>query len=271
MALSSTDPIGIFDSGIGGLTVAHAIKELLPTEQIIYFGDTAHLPYGDKSAAAVQAYSIKIADLLISRGCKVIVIACNTASAVSTELLKEYTASRAKVINVIDPMVERVAQQTVSGRIGVIGTKGTILSSVYKAKLKKRSDSLHVRELATPLLVPMIEEGFIHNRISGEIIDNYLSNPVLNNISDLILGCTHYPLIKEDIEEYYNTSVAVHDSSIETANYLLAHLTESKLLNKEVKNGEDHFYVSDYTEEFENSANHFFGEVVTLEEYKLWE
>ena len=271
MTSSSTDPIGIFDSGIGGLTVAHAIKERLPKEQIIYFGDTAHLPYGDKSSAAVQAYSIKIADLLLTRGCKVIVVACNTASAVATELLKEYVASRARVINVIDPMVERVAKSTDKGRIGVIGTKGTILSSVYKAKLKKTKPTLHVRELATPLLVPMIEEGFIHNRISGEIIDNYLSNPVLKDISDLILGCTHYPLIKEDIEKYYQGKTIVHDSSVETANFLVDYLTERDLLNNQSLGAEDHFYVSDYTSDFENSANHFFGEQVILEEYRLWE
>jgi glutamate racemase len=251
--------------------VAHAIKERLPDERIIYFGDTAHLPYGDKSAAAVQAYSIKIADLLLQRGCKVIVIACNTASAVATELLKEYVSSRAKVINVIDPMVERVANSNRQGRIGVIGTKGTILSSVYKQKLKKLDKNLHIRELATPLLVPMIEEGFIHNRISGEIIDSYLSNAVLKDISDLILGCTHYPLIKEDIEEYYKGRTAVHDSSVETANYLVDYLSASELINKVRTDEDDHFYVSDYTQEFENSANHFFGERVILEEYKLWE
>ena len=271
MGLIASSPIGIFDSGIGGLTVAHAIKKLLPSEQIIYFGDTAHLPYGDKSAAAVQAYSIKITDLLIQRGCKVIVIACNTASAASNDLLKEYTASRAKVINVIDPMVEMVASKTKNGRIGVIGTKGTVQSSVYKRKLKRLNESLLVREMATPLLVPMIEEGFIHNRISGEIIKNYLTNKVLDDISDLILGCTHYPLIKEDIESYYHGQVQVHDSSVVTAQYLADYLEANNLLNSTGKNEIDHFYVSDYTEEFENSANHFFGNEVNLEAYKLWE
>ena len=271
MTSRASNPVGIFDSGIGGLTVAHEIKRQLPGEQIIYFGDTAHLPYGDKSAAAVQAYSIKIADLLLQRGCKVIVIACNTASAVSTELLKEYVASRARVINVIDPMVEKVSQNTKDGRIGVIGTKGTILSSVYRLKLKNKDSLLHVRELATPLLVPMIEEGFIHNRISGEIIETYLSNPVLKNISDLILGCTHYPLIKKDIENYYKGAVVVHDSSVETARYLAAYLNENNLCNSNPERPDDHFYVSDYTDDFERSANHFFGERVILEEYKLWE
>ena len=130
---------------------------------------------------------------------------------------------------------------------------------------------MHVRELATPLLVPMIEEGFIHNRISQEIIASYLSNSVLREISDLILGCTHYPLIKDDIEKYYNGVVKVHDSSVETADYLKQYLTEASLLNERPSLTPDHFYISDYTKEFENSANHFFGGKVSLEEYKLWE
>jgi len=183
MENSSVAPIGIFDSGIGGLTVAHAIKSILPNERLIYFGDTAHLPYGDKSPAAVQAYSIKITDLLIKRGCKVIVIACNTASSVANELLKEYTASRAKVINVVDPMVEKVAECTSNQKIGVIGTKGTIGSGIYKDRLLELRSALDVQELATPLLVPMIEEGFIHNKVSGDIISEYLSNPKLKDIS----------------------------------------------------------------------------------------
>ena len=158
MENASEEAIGIFDSGIGGLTVAHAIKHILPNERLIYFGDTAHLPYGDKSPAAVQAYSIKITDLLIKRGCKVIVIACNTASSVANELLKEYTASRAKVINVVDPMVVKVAESTSSDKIGVIGTKGTIASGIYKHKLMELKPNLRVEEVPTPLLVPMIEE-----------------------------------------------------------------------------------------------------------------
>ena len=271
MSFQSSDPIGIFDSGIGGLTVAHAIKELLPSERIIYFGDTAHLPYGDKSAAAVQAYSIKIADVLIQKGCKVIVMACNTASAVAFELLKEYAASKSKIINVIDPMVAKVAGREESACIGVIGTKGTVLSSVYRKKLKLQNEKLKVREMATPLLVPMIEEGFIHNRISAEIIETYLANPTLKNISDLILGCTHYPLIKKDIEQYYKGEVMVHDSSVETAKYLEEYLASASLLSKSKPAEKDHFYVSDYTAAFDKSANHFFKDMVTLEEYKFWE
>ena len=271
MANSSAAPIGIFDSGIGGLTVAHAIKHILPNERLIYFGDTAHLPYGDKSPAAVQAYSIKITDLLIKRGCKVIVIACNTASSVANELLKEYTASRAKVINVVDPMVEKVANCTSEEKIGVIGTKGTIASGIYRKRLMGIQPALEVKELATPLLVPMIEEGFIHNRVSADIINEYLSNPKLNDISHLVLGCTHYPLIKDEIRKFYQQSITIHDSSLVTAQYLKAYLEDDNLLNMVGENEVDHFYVSDFTQDFEDSANYFFGNAVHLEEYKLWE
>lgn len=267
----SSAPIGIFDSGIGGLTVAHAIKDTLPNERLIYFGDTAHLPYGDKSAAAVQAYSIKITDLLISQGCKAIVIACNTASSVANELLKEYTASKAKVINVVDPMVELVAEQVTHDRVGVIGTKGTIASGIYKLKLEARKPDLKVKQLATPLLVPMIEEGFIHNKVSQEIIDTYLSSKELTDISHIVLGCTHYPLIKDEIANYYQQGITIHDSSLVTALYLKKYLLENNLQNLNRIDGDDHFYVSDYTVDFERSANHFFGNNVKLEQYSLWE
>ncbi|RLD23486.1 MAG: glutamate racemase [Bacteroidetes bacterium] len=268
---NSSAPIGIFDSGIGGLTVAHAIKEVLPNERLIYFGDTAHLPYGDKSAAAVQAYSIKITDLLINQGCKAIVIACNTASSVANELLKEYTASRAKVINVVDPMVELVAQQTTNERVGVIGTKGTIASSIYRSKLVAKRPELQVQQLPTPLLVPMIEEGFIHNKVSQDIIDTYLSSEKLNDITHIVLGCTHYPLIKDEIANYYDQKIVIHDSSLVTAGYLKNYLIEYNLQNLNGSDEQDHFYVSDFTADFERSANYFFSDKVRLEQYKLWE
>ncbi len=153
-------PIGIFDSGIGGLTVAKAIRNLLPEENIIYFGDTAHLPYGDKSEAAIQAYSIKIADILLKKGCKVIVIACNSASSASYELLKEYVRKDAHIINVIDPMVDFITENYSGKRIGLIGTKRTVQSGIYTRKIEESNHSILLESLATPLLAPMIEEGF---------------------------------------------------------------------------------------------------------------
>ena len=267
----ASEPIGIFDSGIGGLTVAHAIKELLPDERLIYFGDTAHLPYGDKSTAAIQAYSIKITDLLISRGCKVIVIACNSASAAAYELLTEYAASKAKIINVVDPMVELVAQQFKTEKIGVIGTRRTIATDIYKHRLRALLPEVDVVQLATPLLVPMIEEGFVHDKIAHDVIDQYLGQETLAGIDQLILGCTHYPLIKSEIREFYGNKVNILDSSLIIAQRLKAYLEAVNLLNDKHASGPDEFYVSDLTESFIKSARMFFGEPVQLTQHKLWE
>jgi len=192
-------PVGIFDSGVGGLTVANAIRNKMPGEQIIYFGDTFHLPYGDKSRESVQYYSTRITDFLLDFNCKVILIACNTASASAYEEVKNHAGKRAVVFNVIDPVVKYVRDNFEGGKIGVIGTKGTINSGTYQTKLKESLPDLEVAAVATPLLVPMIEEGFIFDDISNAIIRTYLTNPQLEDIKTLILGCTHYPIIKRQI------------------------------------------------------------------------
>jgi glutamate racemase len=262
-------PIGIFDSGIGGLTVAHAIKKLLPEEDLIYFGDTAHLPYGDKSEAAIQVYSIKIADILLKKGCKVIVIACNSASSASYELLKEYVRTDTHIINVIDPMVALVTAEFNGTNIGLIGTKRTVQSGVYLRKIQEANKHINLQSLATPLLAPMVEEGFFNNQISHEIIAQYLSDPVLQNIEALILACTHYPLIKKEINEFYGGKMTILDSSEVVARALKKYLMEQDLLNIS-NHPEHHFLVSDFTESFESSARMFFHESVKLEMHSLW-
>ncbi len=264
-------PIGIFDSGIGGLTVAHAIKNELPNENLIYFGDTAHLPYGDKSTATIQAYAIKIVDFFLQNKCKVIVIACNSASAAANDLLKEYVASRATIINVIEPMVAYVSANLSNKTVGVIGTKQTVNSKIYPNSIAKANPTIKVKSLATPLLVPMIEEGFLHNNIAHNIIDKYLQDSSITKIDSLVLGCTHYPLIKDELRNFYNDEVEILDSSIITAKFLNNFLSESSLLNDSKNDGNNHFYVSDLTESFKHSAKLFFGEPVVLEMYKLWE
>jgi glutamate racemase len=267
--MKQEQPIGIFDSGIGGLTVAYAIQKALPNESMIYFGDTAHLPYGDKSAAAIQAYSIKIADVLLKMNCKVIVIACNSASSAATELLKEYVGKRAHIINVIDPMVSLVVNKFSGKQVGLIGTKRTVQSNVYAQKLHALDDSITLQQLATPLLVHMIEEGFFDNRISHDIIAQYLNDPSLQGIDALILACTHYPLIKKEIGEFYNQQIVVLDSSEEVAESLRVYLAANNLLSK--AKPAHKFLVSDYTDSFEASTKLFFGEVVHLEKHRLWE
>lgn len=263
-------PIGIFDSGIGGLTVAHAIKKILPNENMIYFGDTAHLPYGDKSEAAIQAYSIRIANILLQKGCKVIVIACNSASSAAYELLKEYVRKDTHIINVIDPMVELVVKQFPNKNIGLIGTKRTVQSGIYLKKVQEANKAIALHSLATPLLAPMIEEGFFNNQISHEIIAQYLSEPVLQGIEGLILACTHYPLIKKEIGQFYNNKMNILDSSEVVALALKNHLQQQGLLNTDTS-PQDHFLVSDYTESFESSARMFFHESVQLEKHQLWD
>jgi len=265
---SPHSPIGIFDSGTGGLTVAHAIKTLLPYENMVYFGDTAHFPYGDKSEAAIQAYSVKIADVLMRKGCKVIVIACNSASSAAYELLKEYVRREVHIINVIDPMVELVTSQFTGKEIGLIGTKRTVQSGIYSKKIQEANKKIELKSLATPLLAPMIEEGFFNNQISHEIIAQYLGDPSLKNIEGLILACTHYPLIKKEIREFYKSKMPILDSAEVVAIALKKHLQQHGLLNHEIK-PERHFYVSDYTESFEASTRLFFQEKVHLERHAL--
>ncbi|HYC86524.1 MAG TPA: glutamate racemase [Chryseosolibacter sp.] len=262
-------PIGIFDSGIGGLTVAHAIKNILPHENLIYFGDTAHLPYGDKSEAAIQAYSIRIAEILLKKGCKVIVIACNSASSAAYELLQEYVRRDTQIINVIDPMVKLVCQKYARRKIGLIGTKRTVQSGVYARKVKEIDASMELKCLATPLLAPMIEEGFFNNQISHEIIAQYLSDDELKHIDALILACTHYPLIKKEIGDFYGGDMDILDSSEVVAGALKDYLQNENLLNTTQKPSH-HFLVSDYTDSFESSARMFFHESVHLEKHELW-
>jgi glutamate racemase len=271
MTLEPSDqPIGIFDSGIGGLTVAQAITSLLPEERLIYFGDTAHLPYGDKSTAAIQAYSIKICDLLIRQHCKVILIACNSASAAAYDLVREYVASKSKVLNVIDPIVAFIGEKYAHKTIGLIGTKQTVNSNVYRKKVDDLDRGITLRSLATPLLAPMIEEGFFNNSISESIISAYLSDPELQGIEALILGCTHYPLIKRQIDGYYQGKVDVLDASRIVASQLKDFLKDNQLEASKRK-GENKFFVSDYTKSFEESTRLFFRQEVQLQHYPLWE
>ena len=261
-------PIGIFDSGIGGLTVAKAIKNTLPNEQIIYFGDTKHLPYGDKSKGTLVSYSLQIVDFLISQGVKAIVIACNSASAMAFEEVRDY--SSVPVYNVIDPIVDYVeSHREISNNVGLIATKATVNSKVYSSKIENCCVGVKTSALATPLLVPMIEEGFHNDKISSTIISNYLGDKTLKGIDTLILGCTHYPLIENEIDNYYNGKVNILNSANIVAWKIKDLLTKSGLLNKERCEGEDHFYVSDYTPSFEKTANIIFSDNINLEKVVL--
>lgn len=265
-----TNPIGIFDSGIGGLTVANAVSDALPNEEIIYFGDTAHLPYGDKSAEAIQHYSIRITDFLLERKCKLILIACNTASAAAFESVRQHAADRVPVLNVIDPVVEAVAADKSFHKIGIIGTKGTIKSQVYEHKLKSLRPDLEAVSLATALLASMIEAGFYNNSVSQAVINSYLAYPDFSDIQAMILACTHYPLIKKEVSAYFNQRVKIFDSTDVVTDALIKSLSENNLLNDQRRNPH-HFYVSDFTESFEHTTKVFFRQEIHLELRNIWE
>ncbi len=264
----SNNPIGIFDSGIGGLTVARAVTQVLPQENILYFGDTARAPWGDKSTAAIQAYCIQICNMLLQQNCKVILIACNTASAAAYELVREYVGNKALVVNVIDPMVDHLREHYVKKSIGLIGTKQTVHSNIYKKKLDALDVGIRINALATPLLVPLIEEGFADKEITANALHDYLAHPDLKNIEALVLGCTHYPLIKHHVEDFYQNKVNVLDSSEIVALALKGLLEYHNLKNK---NGasQRRFYVSDFTEASAAATKIFFGEAVQLVLYHL--
>ena len=271
MKMRASYPIGIFDSGIGGLTVAKAVKEVFPNEKIIYYGDTAHLPYGDKSGELITHYSVNITDFLLKHDAKVILIACNSASASAFEEVQKHVGDRALVMNVIDPVVEYVANQEGQKKVGVIGTKATVNSGMYERKLRNLSPDFDVISMATPLLAPMIEEGFIYDNISNAIIDAYLSNSPLNNLDSLILGCTHYPIIKNQIRRFYDFNVRVIDSGLIVAKELYKQLNSRNLLNHESQQSSaDEFYVSDYTAMFGKISRMFFEEDIPLQQNNIW-
>ena len=268
--MSSQHPIGIFDSGIGGLTVANAISKALPKEQLIYFGDTAHLPYGEKSPEAIKFYSLKIGKFLLDSGCKLIVIACNTASSHAYHELVHFLGNQIPIINVIDPVVEFIVRARKFKSIGVIGTKSTIKSDIYSKKITAENSVIKVSSLATPLLVPMIEEGYFNNNISKAVINSYLSSPKLKKIDSLILACTHFPLIKSEIDQYYNGKVEIINTAEIVAEYVKNHLQSLNLLN--IGKPEKHqFYVSDYTTSFEESTKLFFGHKIHLTLKQIWD
>lgn len=261
-------PIGIFDSGVGGLTVAHAIKQILPAENLIYFGDTAHLPYGDKSAESIRYYSSRITEFLLEHNSKVILVACNSASASAFDFLKSEFGRQTILLDVIDPVIDYISSASFT-KIGVIGTKRTISSGTYEKKVNSRSPLTSIVSLATPLLVPMIEEGFIFDDISNAIIRTYLSNESLAGIQALILGCTHYPIIRNQISKFFNFNIEVVDSARIVSVMLREVLEKNDLLNDSVKTN-DQFFVSDYTDYFEKIAKMFFEGEINLKKADIW-
>lgn len=266
----STAPIGIFDSGMGGLTIVKAIHNLLPYENIIYFGDTQHTPWGDKSKDAIKHYATSICDILLNHGCKVIVVACNTASAVAYQAIQKHTKD-IPIINVIDPVVDFISTKLDNKKIGLIGTKQTVASNNYIEKIRAKTTTIQVQALATPLLVPLIEEGMANTLPAKLILNMYLADPQLQNIQALILGCTHYPLLKEQIQDFYENKVLIIDSTKLTAFCLQQILLQQNLANQNHTHAKQVFYISDHNPHFVKLAKLFFPHDITVSPFPLWE
>lgn len=255
--------IGIFDSGIGGLTVARAIERLLPNHSLLYFGDTARTPYGTKSAEVITEYSLRNCQFLLENGAKLIVIGCNSASSVAASRLRE--EFDVPIVEVISPAVKRAAEASSSGRIGVIGTRATVRSGVYEQLLQNSRPDCKVFSIPCPLLVPLVEEGWTNRQETKMIIRRYLHSFKDKQIDTLILGCTHYPLLKELIAKRVGRKVTVIDSSVEIAHALHDQILPIIDNGITAENGGSHrFYLSDVTESARRISSIIFNQPVEL-------
>ena len=256
--------IGIFDSGVGGMTVARAVETLLPDLQILYYGDLARTPYGSKSPETIIDYSITNTEFLLNHGAQAIIIACNSAASVASEILRQ--KFDVPIFEVISPAVDRAVTATHSGNIGIIGTRATIRSEIYEQKIMQKSPELRVFSQACPLLVPLVEEGWTDARETKMILRKYLAPLKQNQIDTLVLGCTHYPLLKDLIQHRMGKKkISLIDSSIEVALTLQTYLNENPDFNKNLQYGSvNKYFVSDITKAATNTAEKIFGRPIDL-------
>ena len=252
-------PIGVFDSGLGGLTVVKAMKKLLPNESILYFGDTARLPYGVKSKKLVIEYSNQIVKFLIKKNAKMIIVACNTATAMALEELK-YNFKDTPIIGVIEPGSIQASLDSINKKIGVIGTVATIKSRAYNYALKAIDNNINVYSKDCPLFVPFVEEGMVEGEAINLIVEHYLSS-FKNNIDTIILGCTHYPLLEPVIKKYVK-DIKLVDSASAVAKHANMILDECKIKNGYKKRGSLDCFVTDFPRRFEKLGRIFLGESI---------
>lgn len=254
----NTHPIGVFDSGLGGLTVAREIMRNLPNERIVYFGDTARVPYGSKSRGTIQRYARQIVRFLKTQDIKAVVIACNTATAYAIDAVRE-EADGMPVIGVVEPGARVACEETENGRVGVIATKATISSHAYDEAIRTINPDVRVFGKACPLLVPLVEEGWTHDPITDEVILRYLDEILGDDIDTLILGCTHYPLLRGEFRRLVGDRIRLVNPAYETAIELRKFLREEHLENESPQNPDDpapyRFFVSDEAERFADFAN----------------
>ena len=255
-----SQPIGVFDSGLGGLTVARELFRQLPNEDVIYFGDVGRTPYGPRSKEIIIQFTRQDISFLQEQQVKLIVAACNTASAIALpEIAGEYDL---KTLGVIEPGAKSAVATTQNGSVGVIGTAGTIASNAYAAAIGRLDPKIKVFSMACPLFVPLVEEGYLDSEATYLIAQDYLAPFLSNGVDTLVLGCTHYPLLKPLLRRVLGDSVTLIDSAVETAGAAQRLLTELDLLQTAQREGRHKFYVSDIPDQFARMARHFLGKEV---------
>jgi glutamate racemase len=249
--------IGVFDSGFGGLTVLKELQKSLPYEQLIYFGDTARLPYGTKSRETIIRYTTKNCSFLADQGVKLIVIACNTATSMALDPIASQFSL--PIIGVIDPVIEKVIKTSPNGRIGILGTRATVISGVYQKKIHSYLPHAQITPIASPLLVSLVEEGFIDHPMTHLAIQEYIRPLLLAEVDTVVLACTHFPLIKDLIEKALGPSIQVIDPAFASAKAVKKTLSELNLLSDEKNRLDPLFYVTDDPEKFERLGPQFLG------------
>ncbi|MFW6134301.1 MAG: glutamate racemase [Elusimicrobiota bacterium] len=253
--MKKENPIGIFDSGMGGLTVLKEVANKLNNENIIYFGDTAHLPYGNKSRNTVSKYSYAIAEFLKLKNIKLMVVACNTASVFALESLRE--KFNIPIIGVVDSGVNAAVREA-KNSVGIIGTYATVKSKVYENKIRKINSKIQIYSRSCPLFVPLVEEGWLDHPVTKRVAEIYLNN-LKEKIDSIILACTHYPMIKNVISETLGREIAIIDSAVEVAKEVKNKVSEMKMENKTNKKQEIKYFVSDSPELFKKEGTIFMG------------
>ncbi|MFH1782223.1 MAG: glutamate racemase [Candidatus Omnitrophota bacterium] len=255
--MNNNQPIGIFDSGVGGLTVVKEIIDLLPNEKIIYLGDTARVPYGNKSPESIKRFSIENVEFLMKHKVKLIVVACNTASSTSLPVLRK--RFDIPIVEVIKPGAKRAVALTINKRIGIIATSTTIKSSAYKKEIKSLASAAKVYQAACPLFVPLSEEGWTNGKITLDIAKKYLRNISKKNIDTLVLGCTHYPLLKDVISRAIGSDIKIVDSASSVAHEVSTILEKYDLRSTSHKEPSYKFFVTDEVKHFVRIGERFLG------------
>lgn len=248
-------PIGLFDSGLGGLTVVDSVRKMLPNENLVYFGDTARVPYGNKSGEVVLRYAIENAIFLLEKDIKILVVACNTAAAFSIHRLRKIF--NIPILGVIEAGAESALRASANKRIAILGTQGTILSGAYQEEIRRRDDKAAVFAIPCPLFVPLVEEGFAAHAAAKLIAQEYLSCLHSMQVDTVLLGCTHYPLLRDLIQDVVGPGIAIVDSASTCAEMVQHRLAEMRMHNTSAKMGKSSFYVSDDPQKFRHLASNY--------------